>query len=257
MEKGTIGVLMPVAAAIEPKVVMSLNTATNFACNHGSPVVYTFIVERMDVCTARNALVEAFLKSETEWSFWMDSDMILPIDRETFQATALALMVHRATEYGIKMLTGLYFQRQGEHRPVVYKRDMTEKSTGKAMTFYTEGDGFSAGAVYPGPGAKVPIEVDRAGFGCMLIHRDVYQHIEKPYFKFHYWDPANPEKYTSEDFYFCYKARKAGIKIFLTPEIRCGHLGASQIITERDFIPPVNDTVEIYADFAELAGAKP
>ncbi len=60
--------------------------------------------------------------------------------------------------------------------------------------------------------------------GCMLVHRNVFQSLKRPYFD-----------YEGEDYGFCGAARKVGYKIIALPSVQCGHIGTPPVITAADF----------------------
>jgi GT2 family glycosyltransferase len=64
------------------------------------------------------------------------------------------------------------------------------------------------------------VSVDATGMHCILIRREVFEKIERPYF---FYDS------TSEDMNFCKKAIKAGFEILVDTGITCGHLSAEPI----------------------------
>lgn len=57
------------------------------------------------------------------------------------------------------------------------------------------------------------IEVDRLGTGSVLIAREVFETLEKPYFYYSY-EHADEDTYPSEDYPFSEKCREAGIKLW-------------------------------------------
>lgn len=60
------------------------------------------------------------------------------------------------------------------------------------------------------------MEVYAAGFGCILIKRDVLEKVKLRY---------NPEMNSGEDFIFCYDAReKFGYQTFVDTSIKCAHI---------------------------------
>lgn len=64
-------------------------------------------------------------------------------------------------------------------------------------------------------------EVDACGTGCLLVHRDVFEKIKTPYFKFQYDEKGALIK--GEDFYFCDKARDEGFKINYDARYKTAH----------------------------------
>jgi GT2 family glycosyltransferase len=65
------------------------------------------------------------------------------------------------------------------------------------------------------------VEVGEIGTAIMVIKREVFTKLPRPYFDAKYYDG----KHCGEDFEFCKKAREAGIKILMTPWVRSHHIG--------------------------------
>ncbi len=172
---------------------------------------------------ARNEIVS---KLEKDWLFFMDSDMTFP--PETLE---------RLLSWDLPIVSGLYFKPYGKPVPHSYDYMWEEArkyqgSDEQADHFYLSQCNKTASylekyyeTLVKGdlPTALLPvkkedlIESDGVGAGCLLIHRRVFDAIEKPYFK------CNPNTFIGEDFYFCRKVREAGFKIYLDPGILCGH----------------------------------
>lgn len=98
-----------------------------------------------------------------------------------------------------------------------------------------------------------PLEVMEIGTGFMLIKREVFKKFEEAYPQYRYkpdhmgqahfdgsrmihayFDtiidrgpnaPGSSERYLSEDYFFCQMIRKLGVKIWLCPWMRTGHVG--------------------------------
>lgn len=70
-------------------------------------------------------------------------------------------------------------------------------------------------------------EVDAAGTGCMLIHRDVFADVGEPgrWFRWPTWlnDDGVLEQ-VSDDVDFCNRAKAAGKRIVAHGDVRCGHM---------------------------------
>ena len=73
------------------------------------------------------------------------------------------------------------------------------------------------------------VEVDATGTGCMLINMAVFDVIESPFFKFDTYKEGETTKPIGEDFYFCNKVRKKGIRICVDTSVRVGHLTTVEI----------------------------
>lgn len=63
--------------------------------------------------------------------------------------------------------------------------------------------------------------VKGGGFACALVRSYVFTQIGKPYFQ--YVTNENGSTF-SEDYYFCRQASMYGIRIWMDPRVRCGHL---------------------------------
>ncbi len=180
-------------------------------------------IEGVAIDASRNQIVD---KLERDWLFFMDSDQTFP--PETLE---------RLLSWDLPIVSGLYFKPYGKPVPHAYRYMWEEakkypEGEEQADHFYvalvnevaaylakyydTLVKGDLATAILPGKREDL-IECDGVGGGCLLIHKRVFDAIEKPYFK------CNPNTFIGEDFYFCRKAREAGFKIYLDPSIMCGH----------------------------------
>ena len=65
-----------------------------------------------------------------------------------------------------------------------------------------------------------PFKVKFAGCGMMLIKMEVFDKLEWPYWKKEF---ASGQMITSDDSYFCKKARDAGFDIWVDPKLKCHH----------------------------------
>lgn len=65
-------------------------------------------------------------------------------------------------------------------------------------------------------------EVDSVGTGCIFIHRDVFESLEKPYFSF--TKNEEGELVKGEDMGFCDDVRDAGFDVKMAMEYFAGHL---------------------------------
>ena len=62
-----------------------------------------------------------------------------------------------------------------------------------------------------------PLLVDGCGAGCLLIKREVFEAIERPWFQWEY------KQWRGEDFSFTAKCRDAGLDVVVHPGVVCGH----------------------------------
>jgi len=166
---------------------------------------------------ARNEIIE---KLERDWLFFMDAD-------QTFAPETLRKLL----SWDLPIVSGLYFKSPGNPVPHCYKYAFQE-TTGpiKDAHFYsplidpiaqfllkhTEELKKTEAVVIPSKKEDL-IECDGVGGGCLLVHRQVLDAIEPPWFEY------NPGTFVGEDFYFCRKVQAAGFKIFVDPGVICGH----------------------------------
>jgi len=145
----------------------------------------------------RNALIDQMFGTNCEYIFFLDSDIVAPPD------TILRLMNHHlpvvSAIYWIKHPTPL----QKPH-PALW-RENAEKQAVPVIDHR--------------PGEL--LEVDFVGCGALLVHRKVFERIEKPYFR---WTVGFEKDGMSEDFTWCKKVRAAGFKIFCDTSLVCRHV---------------------------------
>lgn len=155
---------------------------------------------------ARNKAVNGFLSHpEFDALLFLDSDHVH--DPEIVHLLVRDMLLHPE----IKVVGGLNFQRKPPHKPC----------------FYTEDDG-SENIPLSWPDELFPVDV--LGTGSMLIHRSVFTQIEPPWFWFdssHYWEDYFP----GEDVWFSHLCKKAGIQMWVDPEVRSPHIN-EQLIDE-------------------------
>lgn len=155
---------------------------------------------------ARNSLCEQVLRSDFQWLFFLDSDVIPPND------TILRLISH-----GHPVISGVYFRRSPPVGIPVMIR------------------GNSWVTQYP---PNSIIEVDYVGAGCMAIHRSVLEKLPpsdprrgKKWFdwKVDMLGIGPPGECLSEDFSFCLSVKRhLGIAVKVDTSIQCRHVGFGQ-----------------------------
>ncbi len=222
--KREVSIAMPIAQMVEPKVLQSSLAMVNHSATHGIEIKHVGITERALIDDARNTLTETFLKSPTEWMFWMDSDMTFPED-------TLVKLFKVAEDKNAKMVTGIYYQRKGMNYPVLWSRgeELVESPTKTGLgTSRSATNKYVGTFVFPHPDKKEPFKVHAAGFGCVLVHRSVFEVMPRPWFQF-------LKGTCSEDFYFFVNAAELGFELWAEPTIDLGHIGDAPVITKRNF----------------------
>lgn len=157
---------------------------------------------------ARNGIVEDFLDSGCDVMWSLDSDIVPP-------RHVLDLL----TMHGDK------WQAAGAPYPI-FMAQPGESQRQIVVTAYKSID--------PHPETKkprlapcaVPFEgvdfVDGLATGCLLLKREVFEKLEKPYFEFKY-DPVTRAPIEGEDIGFCLKLHRLGIKFFTDFGMVCKH----------------------------------
>ncbi len=219
-----VSIAVPVAQLVEPVVLQSMMGLVNFAALNGIKIVDIGVTKGQLIDDARNGLAETFLATSTEWLFWMDSDM-------TFPKETLVELFKVAEEKKAKMVTGVYYQRKMNNFPVLWSRGSeTESGQISGMENTRAKTNKYVGAfMFPHPDKKEPFKAHAAGFGCVLVHRSVFEVMNRP------WFVTKPGVH-SEDFYFFVEAQEMGFELWVAPTLDLGHLGDAPIITKKDFL---------------------
>jgi hypothetical protein len=180
---------------------------------------------------SRNILATRFVAGGNEWSFWQDSDIIASIGnpawfkRRTGSKHAdkwfAQSAFERLTSRGKSIVGGVYIQRSPNGRIVAQP----------GLSPSGELDARVVEEVKAGPQDKV-IQVGYVGFGCVAVHRKVFEDIlktqpgirgegDKPHAFFNPIE-GGPQ---GEDIAFCKRAAEAGHPTFLDLSLHCGHVG--------------------------------
>ncbi len=218
-----VAIAVPCAQVVDPKVLQSMMSLVSFTSGSGVKITEVGITERQMVDDARNGLAEAFLASPTEWIFWMDSDMLFPPE-------TLIELIKVAEEKEAKFVTGVYYQRKGNNLPCLWTRGapLVNGSLSAVGSVKAEYNKYVGAFTFPHPSKKEPFEVHAAGFGCILVHRALFEKMDRPWFKFL---PGT----CSEDFYFCVNAKELGYRLWAVPGPVLGHIADAPVITKHDF----------------------
>lgn len=222
MEKN-VSIAVPVAQLVEPVTLQSMMGLVNYSALNGINIIDIGVTKGQLIDDARNGLAETFLETATDWLFWMDSDMVFP--KET-----LVELFKVAEEKNAKLVSGVYYQRKGNNFPVLWSRGAALESghTSGLGEKRAELNKYVGSFLFPHPDKQEPGMAHAAGFGCVLVHRSVFETLDRPWFKFL---PGT----CSEDFYFFVNAKEAGYQLWYTPKPILGHIGDAPVITKKDF----------------------
>lgn len=128
------------------------------------------------VAHTRNSVADAFLASDLEWLLMIDDDMIVPVgSADVYRAyTGFNFpekfmswnALDRLMSHGKTLVGALYFGRQALNQPAVFNEAAGNKAINDQIR-------------------KGPIDEIRqtrwVGTGCILIHRKVFEDIEKKF----------------------------------------------------------------------------
>lgn len=162
--------------------------------------------------SARNELALRALESEAEYLFWLDSDNIPPAFDDT--TVVDRLLAHQ------KDIVGGWYRVKKKRHPCVY--DFVSTDTDKGWRNYMPRadapEDPDAPACTCGRHHAQEVErVDGLGFGCMLIHRRVFEALGDG----RWFTTA----FGTEDLEFEYQARQKGFETHVDWGIHAQHLG--------------------------------
>lgn len=132
---------------------------------------------------ARNLQVERFLQSQCDYLFIVDSDCVPKPDT-------------------IEVLLQLDLPFVSAPHPSVIGKEVGVMIVDRVENGYVQHIPFDKGLQ----------KCDAVGCAGMFIHREVFDKLEKPYFKFVYNNDG--QLIQGEDFYFCEKLQRAGIDVY-------------------------------------------
>ena len=193
--KKRILIAVPSAGLIENETFVSIynmNIPDNIETE--LKVFYGYLID--DV---RNSIVTYAKKEKFDGVLFVDADMKLPKD-------ILIKMLNEDKE----IVVGLYAKKEDGNEIEAFVRN-TDPSIRSALKRIS----------YQDIVGKRSLEIDAAGFGCVLIKIEVFYRLPSPYFKY----TINGEFRYGEDIDFCMKARSAGFKIFAITDTNIGHIG--------------------------------
>src|SRR6056297_2263488 len=144
----------------------------------------------------RNKMVKEFLdKPEAEWLLMIDSDVAPPTD------------ILSMIEYGEPVISAVVtIKKEGVPRPLLLKKRKTQYGV---MTLDELEEKINDSGI---------VSVDGVGTGCLLMHRDVLEKMEPPWFQFVYNEYGGLQ--LGEDFYFSRKLEEQDV----TPKVSTNHV---------------------------------
>jgi len=163
---------------------------------------------------ARNILAEKFLMTDCKFILFLDSDILLNQD-------TIMKLINAYEETGYRCITAVYHEKRGMIEPAIWHHSGVPTQRGASYKV-----------------TELPSEIELCGMGCCLIHRDIFEQTEYPWFRYTLNTLELPDdERISEDFYFCYKKvyKEFGERPYAIPEI-VGHLGRVIVKSPQEMI---------------------
>lgn len=147
---------------------------------------------------ARNRLVEDALREKTDWTLWIDSDVIPPPN-----------VYEQLRSHNKDIVSGLYFQVTPPFLPIAHLWYAAENKSD-----FIRPQDLKLGQTYP---------IYSAGMGCVLVKTEVFKRMEIPWFD-------HKPNVVSEDVYFYQKAKELGYQSYLDTNVLAEHFGATSTV---------------------------
>ena len=200
----------------------------------GVEAQYSFMFNESLITRARNALTNGFLKSGCTHLLFIDSDI-------KFRATDIMAMLEADKD----IICGIYPKKEinwTEVDKAVKDGVPVEGLKHRTASLVINLKDYSGTVTVP---ANQPVEIFNGGTGFMLIKRETFETLKKHVPSYNnditflhggiasdriteYFACAiepGTERLLSEDYYFCHKAREAGLKVWAAPWVQLGHFG--------------------------------
>lgn len=190
--------LMPTQKIMEIPAVQSL-TAFQADVYRRKDALHIAFVNGFNPVLARTKLFEYAVKEEADWVIWLDSDHI-------YKAKDMYALIEKCDDQGLPMLSATYYVRT------------TDKITAHGK--YLESGAFQKFSKSELNGSLV--EADVIGFGFVVMRHSFMKTLYDKYKDDLFRMDATAN--STEDVYFCRKAKEAGHKILFDPSIVVGHL---------------------------------
>ena len=150
------------------------------------------IVSSSVVCESRTQLAKEALGSDATHLLWLDSDMYFPA------SVVLDLLSHKKD-----IVAATYSTRYAPYRTVAFTNP---NDTNERLDI-----------------SNVLHKVWAVGMGCMLVTRQVFEDLPKPWFAHEY--NKTLDTHSGEDIYFCNQAMHHGYEVYVDADIKLAHIG--------------------------------
>ena len=178
--------------------------------------IYLFVADKVPHDHCRNFIMKTFLASDCEWLISCDADIsptpyIIDIIGDSLQCKQGIIPRQAIAAWACTLLPphiGGLIDITSRSKPVCYRTIINDQG----IFSHEVRTDLQKGTVYT---------CDAFGSGCFAVHKTAIQKIKSPYFKFVY--DAEGLVSTSEDFYFSYKLKQAGIQLYFDTRFICEH----------------------------------
>lgn len=194
-----VAVCTPVRDQCSSIFTQSLALAYAYMARHHDNVDCSLYSNNGSVITEqRLALARLALQDGADWTVWFDADMRFPKDA-----------IERLLAHNQPIVAANYPTRR---MPAIEPTAFVDDETQDRVYTLKESTGLQ-------PVAAV-------GFGCIAVHRSVYQAMDLPWFDTP-WDKEAMKYDCGEDIYFCRKARAAGFQVLIDHDLskEIAHVG--------------------------------
>ena len=165
------------------------------------------------ISRARNVLVGAALDRQTDYVYFLDSDMPIRYPPST---EALRLLLEAIQRPEVDIISGMYLERTSRR---ICARKWNEQD--KHYEYYKRSE--LEGKL---------TQVDAVGMGCCLIDTRIFNSLEFPWFRY-----GERMEEPPEDLYFCERARELGFKIWIHGDVVFDHWGKYKFTLEDEALP--------------------
>jgi hypothetical protein len=178
------------------------------------------------IALARNVVFRDFLERSTSpWLLMVDGDTVWSVE-DIYKLYDIAI------KNDIKILSGTYFVR------IDCAEGCLHTVPALFTSEYIEGTKHSMFVNIANELDKEIVEVEWAGLGALLIHRDVLEQTKQvgTVDNFPYWcaETLIDGYFSGEDHYFFKNIKKQGHKIYATPQVIVGHI-KKQVLNLRSY----------------------
>ena len=166
----------------------------------GIPVHNAIRVQGNQIARQRQALIDMWYDEvKTDWILWVDSDIVLTFD-------VLKTLWDTADKVSRPVVSGVYF---------ISKQMEGSLMQPMPVLFNETGEEHKVKYLHPLPHNEV-VEVDCAGFGLVLMHRNAFKQMREKFGKDFFFAESNGigEEFIGEDIAFFRKMKASGVPLY-------------------------------------------